>query len=259
MDHLFFCFKSYGAQWYNTTGLEGFKVLRDIFDFYWDSTSRSIIQPLALMLFCFVSGISTSFSKSNIKRGLMATGLWAIIFLGSNGLQLLIDNNILSFMAGASVRVDFNIIGVLAFSTLLYCIVEKKSWKALLAGILVLFVFTSFIVPMLRESLVKLCGSWVSHRTGQVYPNGVPNFYMPIFWTPRHQADHVPLLPYAMFFFLGAFVSYFVYKTNKKSIFKHKYNWEKPICFLGRHTLIIYISHYIILNGIFLLIGLFIR
>ena len=38
--------------------------------------------------------------------------------------------------------------------------------------------------------------------------------------------------------------------------FKRKGNWEKPICFLGRHTLIIYIAHEVIFTIIFVLLDL---
>ena len=258
MDHLFWCLKAYNLTWYNRTNIEAFNTIYQIFNFYWTSVARRIIQPLCLMAFCFVSGISCSFSKNNLKRGILAAGVWAIISIGSNVLQILIDQGWLTIINGV-LRVDFDIISVLAVSILLYCIVEKKTWRSILATVLIMFLFTSFIVPMLRQSLA-IYGGFTTTRPGGYYgENGTPTFYMPIFWEPQNQADYVPLLPYSMFFFLGALLSYFIYKERKQSIIKKKGNWERPICFFGRHTLIIYITHFFLLEGLFALIGLFIK
>jgi uncharacterized membrane protein len=72
------------------------------------------------------------------------------------------------------------------------------------------------------------------------------------------QGDHMPLFPYLGFFFLGAMVSKLTYAKDKKSYFK-RYNWERPICFVGRHTLLIYGTHVLIIFGILSLVGLFIK
>ena len=56
----------------------------------------------------------------------------------------------------------------------------------------------------------------------------------------------------------GALLSKFTYSVSKKSYFK-RYEWERPICFIGRHSLIIYATHFIVLVGIFSLVGVFIK
>ena len=69
--------------------------------------------------------------------------------------------------------------------------------------------------------------------------------------------DYLPLFPYVIFLFLGVIFARFIYK-DKSSVVTKKGNWEKPICFLGRHTLLIYIAHEVIFTGLFMLIGAFI-
>ena len=93
--------------------------------------------------------------------------------------------------------------------------------------------------------------------------------YVPFLWRPYVgdlvegssaviQADHMPLFPYLGFFFLGALFSKLTYAKTKQSFFK-RHNWERPICFVGRHTLLIYGTHVIVIMGFFLLLGLFIK
>ena len=248
IDHLIWNFKYYGQIWWG-----GSSWVYGAANFYWTSTARAIIQPLALMAFCFISGISCSFSRNNKKRALIAIIFWAVIFLFSNLIQIILESN----QADMIIRVDLNIIGVLDLSMGAYCLVEKRSWKILLACIIFGFLVSQYLSPSLREILVKACGGWSNTRTGVNYgKNGTPKFYMPLFWEYPEQADFVPLFPYIVVFFLGAFVSYFVYKEKRQSIFPHRYEWERPVCFLGRHTLIIYLAHFIIMRGIFMIINL---
>lgn len=255
IDHLFYNLGVYGGKW-GIDWMYGFFRM-----FYWFGAPRKIIQPVALMAFCFLSGVSSSFSRNNWKRALQMVAFWLIIALGGFILTLLIDNNVITFLNG-SLRVDLNIIGVLALSTLLYCIVERRSYKALIASILIGFLLCSYFIPALMNGLSNICGVINPDRATSMHYyfanglEGVPNFYLPLFWEPLNQSDYVPLFPYVLFFFGGALLSYFVYRNKKQSIIKHKGEWERPFCFMGRHSLIIYLSHMFILSGIFMLIDI---
>ncbi len=221
------------------------------FKWYVFSDARTIIQPIALMAFCFVSGVSCLFSKNNWKRAIECLILWALIVIGSNVIQLLMDHNIIPVGNDPKMRVDLNIIGVLGFSMLVYCFVQKRDYKSIIIVILISYFISSYFIPYLRINLTKLCGSWENNRPGCYFPSGTPNFYFPFFWESKGQADYVPLFPYIMFFFLGCLFSYYFYKDKKKSLIKYKGNWEKPICFLGRYTLIIYLAQFVVLAIIF--------
>lgn len=246
MDHIFWNLGHYsGPTLWNISWMHGF-----FYKFYWEGIPRMVIQPLALMAFCFVSGISSAFSKNNWKRAIETLIVWAVIAIATNILQAT------KLFGDRNMRIDFNIIGVLGFSMLFYCLIQNRSWKALLAGVLICFLISQYLIPDLSRILIALCGSHDIIHAGHVFT--YPNFYFPLFFEPLGQADFVPLLPFMMFFFIGALVSYFVYKERKKSILPFKFNWEKPVCFLGRHTLIIYMVHMFIITGIFTLINLII-
>ena len=168
--------------------------------------------------------------------------MWLVILIGSNILEGL--RSYYNWQMGIkSFRIDFNIIGVLAFSTLAYCFVQNKSWKWLLA--------IGIIGLLLHPLCVVLSGT----EWGK-------SVYAPMLWRPdntlNYQADHMALFPYLSFFFGGALLSKFTYSVERKSYFK-RYEFERPICFVGRHSLLIYISHFFILMGFFGLVGLFVK
>lgn len=241
MDHLFYLLRSYNGMWMGPDQIEPFRSLYNFFNWYWTTPIRKVVQYIALGSFCFVSGISSAFSRNNWKRALEMIALWAIVFIGSNVLEVLYTNSGLD-LGLKHIRVDFNIIGVLAFSMLLYCPFQKKKWYwlAIIAGI-------GFALHI----GVRICFL--------VNPNFGENIYCPWLWKPSDfvaaQADHMPLVPYISFFFLGALLTHFTYEKERKSYFK-KFEFERPICFLGRHSLIVYVTHYGLLVGIFALINL---
>ena len=245
LDHLFNLLMSFNKGWAQVdagNNIQPFYTIYQVAHFYWTNPARTVVRWLCLGGFCFVSGISSAFSRNNWKRAAQMIGLWFIIFAFSNILQGIkttynLDLGIRTF------RVDFNIIGVLAWSTLIYCFVQDKSWKWLL------------IVGVIGSLIHPICVALSWTEWGQ-------NTYAIPFWEPAKtiadQADFMPLFPYLGFFFGGALLSKFTYSVSKQSYFK-RYEWERPFCFVGRHSLIIYATHFVLLIGIFSLVGLFIK
>ena len=256
LDHVFNLLMSFNKVWAGGSeailageGVQPFVTIYKVAAFYWTNPARYVVRWLCLATFCFVSGISCAFSRNNWKRAGQMIGLWFFILVFSNIGQSLITHYNLD-LGIATARVDFNIIGVLAWSTLAYCFVQDKSWKALL------------VVAIVGLAIHPICVllSWT--EWGQS-----PDTYAIPLWKPTYtaegygpyrQADFMPLFPYISFFFGGAILSKFTYSVHKESYFK-RHEWERPICFLGRHSLIVYISHFLILIGIFSLVGLFIK
>lgn len=244
MDHIFNLLMSYNGTWMGEAGLQPFKAVHDFFYWYWHWPVRVWIRYLALGGFCFISGISSAFSRNNWKRAIEMIILWAIIFIGSNLLQMGYkasgwDLGIRTF------RVDFNIIGVLAYSTLIYCLFQNKHWKWL---IVVMSIGIAIHIAIRIAFMVN--------------PHFGENIYFVWLWKPSawvaDQADWMPLVPYISFFFGGVLLSRFTYSKNRVSYFK-RHEWERPICFLGRHSLIVYATHFILLMGIFALINLIVQ
>lgn len=250
MDHIFNFTMNFSSGWAGAEHLQPYWALNQAMHFYWDHPVRMVVRWLCLISFCFISGISCAFSKSNSKRAMQMVGIWALLFIVTNIIRgALIANNFDTSVT--CFRIDFNVIGVLAWSTLLYCFFEKKNWVWLL------------VVALIGLALHPLCQVLSQTEFGH-------QTYVPFLWRPYvnggeipgstalMQADHMPLFPYLGFFFLGAMVSKLTYAKDKKSYFK-RYNWERPICFIGRHTLIIYGTHVLVIFAVLSLIGVFIK
>lgn len=205
---------------------------------YWISPQRAIIRFIALFLFVFISGVSTAFSKNNWVRAGQMLAFAGILYVGSALLDYF-----LSDLIGTAIRVEFNIIAVLAWSTLFYCFASGKTWRSLVIGLLISFLLSWYMVPNIKTYFVQ-------HG---ITPNLAPLFDP---WSFNHgYADWMPLFPFIMFFFMGAIFSYFYYVPTKKSLIKYRGNWERPICFMGRHSLLIYAGHQLILIPVFVALG----
>jgi len=234
IDHILNCFLLHSLSWRDSTGNMFWQQFHDAMQWYWDCIPRQIIRQICLILFCFISGISCAFSRNNWKRACQMILVFAIIQVGSNLLQSW------AWLGSTYTIIDFNVIGVLAFSTLFYCFIQNCSWKGLLASTLLWGLFVTYGMDIIRTIPGTLNAR-------------VPSLVEPLFQT----GDWMPLVPYILFFFMGALFSYFVYQDKTSKVRRHE--WERPFCFVGRHTIWIYLGHQAVFIPIFMLIDLFVR
>ena len=234
IDHLLNNFLLNTETWYHITNNVFWHYFYNGMVFYWDSVARQIIRYLCLIAFCTISGVSCAFSRNNWKRAGEMILVFALLAVGSNLLEAW------KFLGDTDCIIDFNVIGVLAFSTLFYCFVQNQSWKGLLASALCWFLFVTY-----GMALIKSIPGTMNAR--------VPSLIEPNFST----ADWMPITPYIFFFFLGALLSYFVYDDKKSKLPRHE--WERPFCFVGRYTLYIYLGHQVVLIPVFMIITAILR
>ena len=237
MDHLFWALSFFPLLWYNAYHVEFFRMVSEIFSFYWQANARSVVRELCLFGFVTLSGISCAFSRNNWKRSAQLLLLWAALVVLSNLLQGFINQS--GSGSGQTFNVNFNVIGVLAFCTMIYCFIQDKGYKTQIAAMLICFLFMYIVILPMWEA-VKV--PWTNPANGEeTYAAAV---YMPVFWGDPFYAtaDWMPLFPYIVGFFGGAAISKTVYK-DKKSIFPRRFEFERPFCFVGRNTLLIYFTH----------------
>lgn len=205
---------------------------------YWNSEVRIIVRQIVLFLFMFTCGISCHLSRNNYKRGMLLLGLSLFVTLGTHILQLT------TLFGSRVVIIDINILGVIALSILLYALCQKLKTKGLF-----------FVVGLLILFYVLITMTYNTYNDGSYNPL-TSILYCPFNPIKKgYVGDYLPLFPYIIFLFLGVIFARYFYK-DKKSIISKKGKWERPICLLGRHTLIIYVLHEIIFTGIFMLISL---
>ena len=205
---------------------------------YFDWDVRTVIRIGVVLSFVLLCGISCSFSRSNLIRGVKLAGV---------ALLLSAVTKILDLVQGDGDRfiIVFGVLHMLAASILIYAILEKFiSGKPLLiigillAAIGVYFNIALYYAPQGLETLSIL----LPLRGG------------------IHSADYFPLLPGAGFLLIGAFLGPVLY-GEKKSRFplKGEPRLSRPFMFAGRHALIFYLFHQPLVLGILSLVFLILR
>lgn len=241
MDHIFCFLGQYNETWFyraQAAGLNSdfFKAVWKACDFYWCSDARHIVRFFALVGFTFVSGVSTAFSKNNWIRAGQMLAIAGILAVGSN-----IINPFVSPIIDNPTRIDFNVIAVLAWSTLFYCFFQKGGWRLVTIGVLVTFLLSWIYYPLFMQ--------YVKEHSLSIYA--------PPLIEPDGQADWLQFFPFVFFFFAGALFAENFYLPLKQSLIKKRFNWERPLCFMGRHSLIIYGTHVFLIIGFLLLLDQF--
>ena len=204
-----------GAPWY--TGLPGY-----------------IWQQSICWTFILLSGMCWQLSRHHVKRGLLLVGCGAAITL-------------VTWLVMPSQRILYGVLNLLGLSALLLIPLEKvfrkiPAWAGL-AGALLLFALTRNVS---RGSLgfegFVLCPlpEWL--YTTDLF--AVVGFHSPSFWS----TDYFPLLPWFFLFCAGYFLWSGLSKSSRaKELLQ---TGVRPLSFLGRHSLVIYLLHQPALMGV---------
>lgn len=202
-------------------------------EIYYPSLFHLIARGIVVGLFIGLCGLSCSFSRSNLKRGLrlLAVALALTAFTWALD-QYMGRSNYLT--------IRFGILHMLALSILCYWALSPLGHgPVLLIGILLAglgWVF-KFFPPELSHNYLGFLG------LGK-------DFY---------SADFFPFLPWGGYFLIGAALGPLVY-PQRRSYFPYggKRPGLRPVLFTGRHALLFYILHQPLLYLFFIGIGYFI-
>lgn len=184
--------------------------LKEIYNYNIDYTKgfNAFTGRAAGTLFVLLSGISCTFSRSNLKRGLKILALAILITLTT-------------YLYNPDMIIVFGVLHFLGVSILLYSLLEKLDIKLL--AIIGTIIFIS-------DNLVK---------------NITPDFdYLFIFGITSNNfvsSDYYPLIPWLGIFIYGIIIGKVLYK-EKRSVFNYNMG-NNIISWLGKHTLPIYIIH----------------
>ena len=189
-------------------------------------------------VFCFLAGVNSNFSRSNLVRGLR---LFAIA----------IGISLVTWFFLPTQFIFFGVLHLLGLCMIFYSFAAKKLRRiSPLLGFFVcmaLFAFT-FSLPQgylgfFRVRLIAL--PRVLYSFSFLFPFGLPG--------PGFQsADYYPLFPWVFIFLAGAFIG----STLSKAVLPEWITRVRPswLSFLGKHSLLIYILHQLALYGLFYLI-----
>ena len=191
----------------------------------WWLFSNPIFNPLHFVfagLFIFLSGVSSNFSRSNIKRGLKALLCAAVI----TAVTVWMDMD-----------VWFGVLHLLSVCMILYGL-SRPLWEKL----------PSWVVPVFSAAGIVLTGHMVYG-----VPTEIPYLWM-FGWTTADfvSTDYFPLLPWAFVFLLGTWAGRYI-KTGRLP--QWFYTAKVPrLAAVGRHSLVIYMLHQPVLYGLTMVI-----
>ena len=171
-----------------------------------------LIGDTSAIFFMVLCGVSTNLSKYNLKRGLQVFGC---------AMSLTVVTKILDFFTDTSLSINFGILHLLGIAMILAHFAKKLNiiWIAIITVI-------SYYIPLFLAQL-DISGNWF-------FPFGIHD-------NKFYSSDYYPLFPYLAFIFFGLMLGKILYK-NKVSLF-HFILPDNPISFLGRHSLVFYITH----------------
>lgn len=173
------------------------------------------------IFFLTLSGISVTLGNHPVKRGLTVIGGGMLCSIATYFLYR-VD------FAPKSILIYFGILHCLGVCMLLWPLLRKLPFWVL--GILGAGILLINLPPVKTDSLWLL-------------PFGI----RPARWA---SSDYFPLVPYLGYFLIGSAAGKLLYK-NKKSLLPACSFFPIPqLCFMGRHSLLIYLLHQPILAGI---------
>jgi uncharacterized membrane protein len=177
-------------------------------------------------LFVVLSGISSTLTRSNIRRGLR---LLAVSLLVSAA----------TYVFDKSSAVYFGILQCLAISMIIYGAAFEKLKAAVCAAAGAAVLALGAALPALKKALVI--------QTNWLMPFGLHG--------PSFSAfDYFPLIPWFGIFLVGAALGKTLY-ASKRSLLP----WRLPstfVNFAGRYSLWIYLAHQPIIMGVLYVLGL---
>lgn len=177
------------------------------------------IGKASALLFIVISGISSSLSDHNIKRGKRIIAAALLI-------------TFVTHVAGRGYGIKFGILHLLGVC-ILFCGLLKRLPTLILALLGTLFI---------------AMGPSVSSFS----PNNDLLFFLGIRSSRFVSWDFYPLIPWSGFFLYGIFFGKLLY-SPKKSLIKLQFP-DNPVNTVGQHTLVIYLLHQPIILGLLYLL-----
>jgi len=178
-------------------------------------------------LFVVLSGISSTLSRGNLRRGLKLLAIAVLVTAAT----LIFDR---------SAAVHFGILHCLATSILIYGLTLEKANAAICAAAGSAVLGISAALPLALKGLA-IGFDWL-------LPLGIRS--------PDYQSfDYFPLLPWFGIFLVGAALGKSVYAAKRSFIWR-----QGPVTFIniaGRHSLLIYILHQPVILAALYLLGLY--
>jgi len=209
-------------------------ILYRVGNWYWYSGLRNNFHFVFVAIFLLVSGISFTFSHSNLKRGLK----FGIVALLISAVTISVE-----YFTGLNIGIVFGIIHMFAVGTILTYLLRKITKN----NVIVFFVGLAFVIYGLSFDFINV------DYVPTVEWN---NILQIIIGLKGYGADHFGIFPYTGVIMIGTVIGELFYKSKQSLLPIWDKPWNKPFISAGKHTLAIFVLHQPILFLIVYLLGI---
>lgn len=236
LDHLFMTVDYFfGPVWMNLSNgaTNGFTKFYNASAYYIGHPAREVIHPIVVLTFITLCGLSTGFSRNNLKRACTL----ALISIGITTVTAVAE----TYEPGFIIR--FGIIHLLATCVATWAVVELITRHNKRLNFLLGITLGLIIAGLSMKATFDLDfqSKVASDAFVFVFTDGTFAMSPGDFW---------PIFPYAGIFFFASAVSPYLYADKKSLLSKLDGKWNKPLCFIGRNTLFVYVVHLIFIVAI---------
>ncbi len=236
-DHLLYDLQNLSSIFVNFWEVDSriFNWLEDFGRLYWYSDLRLFGHLFFISLFLVVSGISYTFSKSNLRRGIKLLFVALLINLVTYLIDVIFDSDMI---------IAFGIIHMYALSILIIYLI-KKIWDN------DKFIFFIGSVIIIIGILIEF---WEFNYIYQLKLNDILGL---VIGTKAYGADSFGLVPYIGIMMMGTVIGNSFYKNKVSLIPTKKITNKNFFTWIGRNSLLIFVLHQFVLYGIIILVGYF--
>lgn len=209
-------------------------------DYYFDSPVREVVQPLVVIIFCVLCGISCSFSRSNLRRGVQVAFCAACVTAVTFALDM---------------PIRFGILHMFTFAILLWWLIDtlcmhKRAYTAIACFVI------GLIIVIVNFALMKQY-----EINNQVFTDNndwawLGEFMYGNTFDYGYSADYQPVFPLVGYMLLGASAAPLLYPRKRSLLpWLGEYDWHQPFSIWGRIALPVYVSHQVVVGCILALIS----
>lgn len=195
-----------------------------------NSALRETAQHIVVWIFALLCGISCSFSRSNLKRGVQASIIAGII-------------TIVSYYMDADIK--FGILHMFAIAILFWWLIDTICChnKMITAGVCM------FIGVMIITMNLGFMATY--NDNPQAFSDDNHLYFIGEFMLGDRvhffSGDYYPIFPTTGYMLIGAALGVLLY-PKKKSLLPHlgRYDWYKPFAFWGKIAIWVYALHQVV-------------
>lgn len=221
----------FGSEWAAVQGTDFFIGLYERALVYSESPLRIVTRDIVVWIFALLCGISCSFSRSNLKRGI-EVAVFAVIITAVTTLL--------------GMPIKFGILHMFAVAILLWVVINfiarnnaRRTAVICLAVGIMIIIINEFCTARYQVDPQAFSDNSDWFFIGDWMIGNRSTFY---------SADYYPIFPSVGYMLLGAGIAPMLYPSRRSLLpWLGKYDWHAPFDFWGRIAIWVYVFHQVVI------------